>query len=324
MAEISRFFNSVDHDRMYSAADWAAYFKSFIGNGVIPLPSSQLLVSVGTGAGLSLSIAPGCAFINGYMYEATSAVALALDTADGTNPRIDRVVLRYSRTARSIVLAKLTGQAAASPTPPVLSRTADVWEISLADVTVARGATSISATAISDTRGSATADVNGQIPCGFVSWFLNEAGANYDDFWQQFRAEFYAWLESMDSQIDPDTLAGIAARLAQLTPKDITLTFDASDWSYNSSTGLSTLTIAPSDITYEDGGETITYPIGDTTAAYCDLDMSAATAANGADLEDAWALIGRIYVDSNGLHAVCYGDAPAIDLDVILRVVDKY
>lgn len=323
MSEISRFFNSIDHDRLYSAADWAAYFKAFIGNGVIPLPSDQLLVSAGTGTGLSLSVAAGKAFINGYFYENTDAKALTCSTADGTNPRIDRVVVRYSRASREMYLAVLTGVAAASPVPPALSRTADTWELCLADVAVARGATALSNVDITDTRGSAEPDVNGQIPCGFVSWFLNEAGDNYDDFWQQFRAEFYVWLDSMDRQIDPDTLAGIAQRLAQLTPVDIALTLEAADWVYDSTNRIYTLTIAPNDITYQSGGQTVTYPVSDATAAYADLDMAEATADDAADLEDGWAQVGRISVDSYGLHATCYGDVPAVDLPVILRVVDK-
>ena len=230
MSEISRFFNSIDHDRLYSAADWAAYFKAFIGNGVMPLPSSQLLVSPGSGSGLSLSVAAGKAFINGYAYENTDDKALTLDTADGTNPRIDRVIVRYSRSQREMFLTTLTGTAAASPVPPVLSRSGDTWDLCLANVYVARGATSVSATNITDTRGSAATDVNGQVPCGFVTWMFPQAGENYNDFWQQFRAEFYNWLENMSEQIDPATMAGIAARFAELTPKGMAVTLTAAGW----------------------------------------------------------------------------------------------
>ena len=117
MAEISRFFNSIDHDRVYSAADWAAYFASFVGNGVIPVPSNQLMVSAGTDTGLSLSVAPGHAFISGYAYENTAALPLTLSTADGTYARIDRVVIRWRRSQRAMFAAVVTGTPAASPQP---------------------------------------------------------------------------------------------------------------------------------------------------------------------------------------------------------------
>ena len=37
MAERGSFFNSVSGDRKYSAEDWAAYFASFVSNGVLSL-----------------------------------------------------------------------------------------------------------------------------------------------------------------------------------------------------------------------------------------------------------------------------------------------
>ena len=57
MAEASRFFNAVDGDRVYSAADWAEYFASFIGNGVFGSPITNLQVSPGDG--MNVSVAAG-------------------------------------------------------------------------------------------------------------------------------------------------------------------------------------------------------------------------------------------------------------------------
>lgn len=316
MAEISRFFNSIDHDRVYSAADWAAYFAKFIGNGVMPQPSSQLMVAAGDDTGLSLSVSPGSAFISGYGYENTAALPLTLSTADGSYSRIDRVVIRWSRSQRQMFAAVLTGTPAASPQPPALTRTADTYELSLAAVTVARGATEITQSAITDERGDATV-------CGFCTWMFSEAGANYDDFWAQFRAEFDEWLASVDDQLDPEQAAGIAARLAALTPVDIPLTFEAADWTYDSTNAVWNLLIPASDVTHEVEGVDVPYPVGDATEAFIDLDMSGATSSTAAGIETDWSLVGRVYVDAQGIHAVAYGDAPIGDIPVIVRLVDK-
>ena len=316
MAEISRFFNSINSDRLYSAADWAAYFASFVGNGVIPLPSDQLAVSVGSGEGLAVSVAPGFAFVNGYNYQLTAAQELTLATADGSNPRIDRVVVRWSRSLREMFLAVLTGTAAASPVAPALTQTADVYELCLAEIAVARGATELTQSAITDTRGD-------EDLCGFCSWMFSEAGDNYDTFWQQFQAEFEEWMDSLEEQLDPATAAGIAAKLVQLTPVDIPLTFEAADWVYDSTNTIWTNDIAAASITHEVDGVTVTYPIGTATAAYIDLDMSGATASTAEDLQGDWSLVGRVYVDAQGIHAVAYGDAPTGDLPVIVRLVNK-
>ena len=51
--------------------------------------------------------------------------------------------------------------------------------------------------------------------------------------------------------------------------------------------------------------------------------MREATAENGIGLQDTWALLGRVSVDKEGVHAVCYGQAPNMDLPFLLRVVKK-
>lgn len=313
MAEISRFFNSIDHDRLYSAADWAAYFASFIGNGVMPLPSSQLFVSPGAGEGLSLAVAPGHAFIGGYAYELTASQEVTLATADGANPRIDRVVVRYSRSQRNIALAVLTGTPAASPTAPALTRTGDVYDLSLCRVTVARGATSISSSVIRDERGDTSV-------CGFCTWLFYEAGANYDDFWEQFRAQFADWMESVEDQLDPETAAGLAARLADLTPVDASLTLTTSGWVSDTASGGMRQDIAAASV-LDGGGNPIT--LSNATKADADLDMSAATVDTAEALENNWALIGRIAVDASGVHAYCYGDLPSAAVPFILRISMK-
>lgn len=305
MAEISRFFNSIDHDRVYSAADWAAYFAAFIVSGVMPQPSDQLAVVEGDDTGLSVYVSAGKAFIKGYNYENTAPLALTLETADGSYPRIDRIVLRWSRSLRELFCVVLTGTPAATPAAPALTRTGDVYELCLAEVAVARGATEISQSNITDTRGDSTL-------CGFCSWLFDEAGNNYDDFWLQFQAQFADWLDSLDDQIDPDTLAGLVSRLSDLTPVDLSLTFTAAGWAYDSTNGVWTQTIVPSGIT-----------LSNATKAEADLNMSSATAATAYDLEADWSLVGRVYLDASGVHAVCYGDAPMYDLPVIVRVTQK-
>lgn len=316
MAELSRFFNSIDHDRQYSAADWAAFFATFIGNGVMPLPSNQLKVSAGSGSGLSLSVAPGNAFVNGYSYQLTEALEKTLSTADGSNPRKDRVVVRFSRSDRSIYVAVKTGTAAATPTAPALNQSGDTYELSLATITVARGATSISASAIQDDRGDSDL-------CGFCAWHFSENGSdNYDDFWAQFQAQFNDWMDSLEDQLDPATAAGIAAKLVQLTPVDISLTLPSSGWAQDAN-GVWNILIPASSITHEVDGSTVQYPVGDATAAYADVDMSGATASTAEALLQNWSLVGRCWVDSSGFHASCYGAAPSAALPIILRLVDK-
>lgn len=148
--EKSGFFNSSGGDRIYDAVDFAAYFGSLVTNGIFYKAATNLQVS--PGSGLGISIAAGSAWINGYRYENTDALNLPLTTANGSNPRIDRVVVRLSMISRSIQLAVVDGTPAATPAAPALTRTSDVYELGIADVLIPAAATSVAANNITDTR----------------------------------------------------------------------------------------------------------------------------------------------------------------------------
>ena len=158
--EKSGFFNSNNGDRIYTADDFAAYFGDLVSNGIFYRNTDNLRVVVAVG--MNVAVAAGSAWINGYRYENTSPLDLPIATADGVNPRIDRVILRWSNVGREIRLAVLTGTPAPTPNPPNLTRNSDTWELRLGTVFVSRGALAIDTVNISDTRMSPTV-------CGLVN-----------------------------------------------------------------------------------------------------------------------------------------------------------
>ena len=158
--EKSGFFNSSGGDRVYSATDFAAYFDKLVSNGIFYTSATNLQVT--PGSGMTVSIAAGSAWINGYSYENTDALALNLATASGVNPRVDRVVVRFSAVERRIYLAVLTGTPAEVPTAPALTRSNDTYELGIADIMIPKGSVTVAAINISDTRLSTTL-------CGLVN-----------------------------------------------------------------------------------------------------------------------------------------------------------
>ena len=148
--EKSGFFNSSGGDRVYSATDFAAYFGKLVSNGIFYAIATNLQVTPGNG--MAVSVAAGSAWINGYSYENTDALELNLATASGVNPRIDRIVVRFSAVDRRIYLAVLTGTPTEVPVAPTLTRTNDTYELGIADILVPKGSVTISALSITDTR----------------------------------------------------------------------------------------------------------------------------------------------------------------------------
>lgn len=148
--EKSGFFNSTGGDRVYDAADFASYFAKLISNGIFYNTATNLQVTVGTG--MNVLVRAGSACINGYSYENTDNLTLELATADGINPRVDRVVVRWSAANREIRLAVLTGMAVATPVARALTRNNDIYELGIADITVPQGAVSVVSGNITDTR----------------------------------------------------------------------------------------------------------------------------------------------------------------------------
>ena len=182
--EKSSFFNSVSHDRTYKAEDWAEYFASFIGNGVFPVPSTGLQVLISSG--MDVIVKTGKAWINGYFYNNTSDHTITIATADGQLNRIDRVVVRWDLTNRTITAAVKSSAFSASPSVPALQRDADIYELALADIYVGAGVTAITQGNITDLRLDTSV-------CGVVAAVVEQIDT------EAFNAQLQAWFAEYQS-----------------------------------------------------------------------------------------------------------------------------
>lgn len=189
MAEKSTFFNSVSGDRKYKAEDMAAHFAKLITNGVYPA-GAQLQVTEDTG--MNVTVSAGSAWINGYAYHNDGDFTLTFDPADGVLDRIDRIVVRWGRLARSINLAIVKGTPGSSPSAPAIVRSADYYDLGIATVSIGAGITAITQAMITDTR--LDSDV-----CGFVSSLIQP---DTSDWFTQFNSAFTTALNNNQSTWD--------------------------------------------------------------------------------------------------------------------------
>lgn len=194
-------FNAIDHDRVYKAEDWAWYFATFIANGVFPKPSDGLQVIAYSG--MEIKVNAGYAFINGYAYRNPASQTITLDTAEGAQNRVDRVVVRWDLTQRDIYLAVLKGTPSAKPQATAVTRTTEIWELALADIYVGKGVTEIRTANITDKRFNSSV-------CGIVKGTVEEIDASvltkqFTDFFsiysQAVLDEFSVYKQDMEKYL---------------------------------------------------------------------------------------------------------------------------
>ncbi len=157
--EYSSFFKSIGGDKKYTADQFADYFRGFMSSGVYLTGATELEVT-SAGDNMTVDIAAGKAFLEGYFYKLTGTDKyLTVDAAHSTYTRYDRVILKLNVAdgTRSITAQIKKGTAAASPLPPTLVTDfagTGTYEISLAMIEVGPGVTTIASNKVADERTS--------------------------------------------------------------------------------------------------------------------------------------------------------------------------
>lgn len=226
-------FNSIDHDRVVKAEDWAWYFATFIGNGVFPKPTNGLQVLAD--GDMNVAVKAGCGFINGYAFRNQDDYVITIDVGDGSLNRIDRIVLRWDLTNRQMLLAVKKGTPSASPSAPALTRTADTYELALADISVPRGLTTISQSHITDRRTDPDL-------CGIVEGTVSQIDwatltAQLDAFMAEYSAaivhdynEYVDQIETFESTFEHDANEWMTAQQEDFADYVENFEEDADDW----------------------------------------------------------------------------------------------
>lgn len=141
----------------YTADEYADIYSKILASNlavgyVVPGYGNNLKISANSPAAMNVIVKSGAAFFRGRIYENTADVTLTITAADGSNPRIDRIVLRHDVAAQTITLAVLAGTPAATPSLPALTQNATTYELEIAYVWVAALAASISDAEVHDMR----------------------------------------------------------------------------------------------------------------------------------------------------------------------------
>lgn len=146
MAEFSAPF---DGSPIATQSQWSRMARRWGIDGVhAEDPGSSALKVTGNGTG-NVSLAVGEAFVNGFYYKNDATKTISITANAGSVARIDMVVLRASMTAKKVTAVYVTG----GTSPPTLAADEDgIYEIPLAQCTVAAGSSVVTAVNVADRR----------------------------------------------------------------------------------------------------------------------------------------------------------------------------
>lgn len=129
-------------------------------------------------------------------------IDLTVETADGVNPRKDRVVVSWhipqQTTVPDVVIRK--GTPSANPQPPALVNNGEYAEICLAEINVPAGATEITSYNITDTRLDESL-------CGLVSMGVEKIPTD------GLEAQFMDWFEDLQTNLDGDVAYNLQSQI---------------------------------------------------------------------------------------------------------------
>ena len=232
------FWNSDGGDRTYDADSFSEWMRKFFTNGVF---TNEMQVTASSG--MTISVAAGYAHVAGKVRYFDSATPLTLETAGSTYPRIDTIVVECNYTERLITLKSVTGACSGdTPTATAPVRTASAYQLVLAQIYVAAGATEITQSNITDTRTDTSL-------CGIVT----SAGIEVDvsQVVAQMNSDFDIWFTAMKGQLTTDAAGHLQTEIDSInttlssTVKDVTLA--AASWSSGSYTITDSLITATSN-----------------------------------------------------------------------------
>ena len=259
MAQWSFPFQDIGGDRVYSDADFAYFFQNLFTNGVFINVGDALQVTALPTPAMKVNVGSGAGNINGRQFMNTATLALDVPVASTTQNRTDSVVMQLDIANRQIQLVYKQGVV-------TVVQNELIYEIQLAQISVAKNASTITAANITDMRANETlggyaspfekVDVSGleaQYQAMLQALF-EQAQANVDannqaqqTALQTMNAIFQTWLTNLQNQLDDNQAANLQGQINNLAATNdagITITHSfggypsVSVWSWEYGLGL--------------------------------------------------------------------------------------
>lgn len=306
------FWNSVNNDRGYTADSFAEWLNHFFTTGVF---SGELQVTAVSG--MDIKVGSGYANLKGKVRFFDSASTYTLATAGATYPRIDTVVVERNDTDRKISIKVVTGTyngSSPSPTAPV--RSAAIYQIVLAQIYVAAGATKITQENITDTRNnnSVCGIVTGTVKEMDYSQFAAQFNSYYSNFKTSNKADFDAWFNGIKGQLTSDAAAKQQAQINTINSNISSMQTSVNSLNSKMATTKKNITLTSSD--WSNG----TYTISDsliTASSYQEIIPSESITSDQMNALQRASLVQTAQAGGS-ITIKAFGTVPSIDIPIIV------
>lgn len=243
MALTYGFFNSLNGDRTYNADQMSSMFEGLISEGVYESVDNAFIVT--PSSGLTLSVGSGRAIVGEKWVKNDADTTITLNAAHVTLNRYTAIVLRKDIANRQISIEMIDGENASNPTKPSILRNSSYYDLCLAYVYVASGATAITSANITDMRPDSTV-------CGWVTGLIEQVDTSqlflqwqtaYSKFYNQMqswqsnmRLQFNTWFEALTDKLQINTYIEQYHKYVELASSDSKIVaLDMAGYTYDSS-----------------------------------------------------------------------------------------
>lgn len=235
MSVTSGFFNSLNHDRRYTAEQFSSLFNGIINDGVF--------MSIGTAFGVrvesasTITVGAGRAWFNSVWIDNDAPLPITLDKSEVLLDRYDAVIFNvdHSDPVRDGNIKIVKGVPSKNPERPKMISTKNVHQYPIAYILRKAGSTSISQADISSMIGFDDCpyitgilqvlnidNIVAQWQAQWLQWYNTQTtnGANQINSWiSDKQTEFNEWFNGLKTFIDGDIATKLSNDVLELQAK---------------------------------------------------------------------------------------------------------
>lgn len=258
------FYNSLNHDRKYTATQLSSIFDGVIKDGIFMSIGDCFKVTA-DGTDMTALVGTGRAWFNHTWTLNDAPIPIRIPTSEVILNRIDAVVLEVNESTRENAIKVISGTPGTSPKKPALTNTTLIHQYALAYITVNSGVTEIRQANIESRIGQAdTPYVTGILETVDIESMVAQWKDQWDAFTSDYEKEVNDWFEALQDTLDGDVAVNLQKNITEVSDELQRHISDAdtrfSDVSNAASTAQSTANSAQTtaNSAVKRGGDTMT------------------------------------------------------------------